>query len=378
MRVYFDNAATTPMDKEVIETITSFMQEHFGNPSSTHGFGRDAKVPLERARKQIAQYFQVSPFEIYFTSGGTEADNIAIHGAVKNLGVKTIITSPLEHHAVLHTVEQMQKQYDVQLKYVDNDAQGNLDYAQLEKYLTESKDVLVCLMHGNNEIGNLNDIEKIGQLCEQYGAYFHTDAVQTVGHFPLNLQKVKAHFMAGAAHKFHGPKGAGFLFVRKDVKIEALIHGGGQERSMRSGTENVPGIIGMAKALEIAHTHMDADQAHIQALKQHMVKHLTEVLPEVAFNGLSASAEDSLYTVLNVRLPKTAAADMLLFNLDLEGVAASGGSACSSGASVGSHVIQHLGVPEGSTSVRFSFSKFNTLEEVDYAVEVLKKILGST
>ncbi len=370
-RVYLDNAATTPLDPEVLEAMMPLLTEHFGNPSSTHTHGRKVKGFVENARVSIAKAMKVQPGEIYFTSGGTEADNMAIRGSVKHLGVKHIITSPIEHHAVLHTAEELHHCGQAEMHLVNLLPDGHVDFAHLEELLRSHSNVLVSLMHGNNEIGNLLDLKRTGDLCKQYNALFHTDAVQTMGHYVIEPEAYGIDFLACSAHKFNGPKGVGFLYCSKRNKISSMITGGLQESNMRGGTENTYGIAGLGKAFEICMRDMEKKQAHIRALKAHMIKRLKEEIPGVLFNGDSAG--DSLYTVLSVSLPPTETGSMLLFNLDLEGVSASGGSACSSGSNKGSHVLGALGVDEKRSNVRFSFGKFNTLEDIDHAVEVLRQ-----
>ncbi|UPL49437.1 cysteine desulfurase family protein [Hymenobacter sublimis] len=374
MNVYFDNAATTPLDPEVLDAMLPFMRDHFGNPSSIHGHGRQVRAAIENARKTIAHLINAAPAEIVFTSCGTEADNYAAFGSVRTLGLKHAITSPLEHHAVLHTLQALQKAGDIQLSYVRHDTQGRFDLAHLEELLATQPRTFVSLMHANNEIGNLNDIVAIGELCAQHNAVFHTDTVQTMGHYPHNVQQLKANFLVGSAHKFHGPKGIGFLYRRSGLLVDALIHGGSQERNQRAGTENVYGIIGLAKALEIAYRDMAAHQRHIQGLKDRFINKLRAEIEGVEFNGTSAEADQSLYTVLSVSLPPSELNEMLLFNLDINKVSVSGGSACTSGANAGSHVLSALNVDPDRGTIRFSMSKYNTTEEVDYAVEQLAKM----
>lgn len=375
MRVYLDNAATTPLDKEVLEAMLPYMTEHFGNPSSIHGHGSKVRAAIEQARKKVAALLNTSPSEIFFTSGGTESDNTAIRCGMNTHGLGHAITSKLEHHAVLHTLEELAHQGLISLSFVDIDAQGRVDLEHLEHLLANNERSLVSLMHGNNEIGNLNNLERIGELCEAYQAYFHSDTVQTVGHFPIDLQKIKVHSMVGAAHKFHGPKGVGFLYVKSDAKISPYITGGAQERNMRGGTENVYGIVGLAKALELACAHMDTHTQHIKGLKTRMIEKLRALFGnDVRFNGESGEVDGSLYTVLNVNLPTSEAGDMLLMQLDIHKISASGGSACSSGSSVGSHVLAALGKQPDRTSVRFSFSRYNTPEEIDYTIAKLAEI----
>ncbi len=372
MRVYLDNAATTPLDPAVLEAMLPYLHNHFGNPSSIHYYGRETRAAIERARKQIAGLFHVSPGEIFFTSGGTEANNMALQCSVRDLGVTHIITSEIEHHAVTHTVEALKEEGKIKLSYVNLHADGSIDLNDLENLLKNStQKTLVSLMHANNEIGILLDIEKVSELCETYHAYFHCDTVQTVGHYVLDLQKIKIHFISCAAHKFHGPKGVGFIYVNQEASIKPLIHGGAQERNMRAGTENLYGIIGLAKALELCYADLDAQKNYITGLRDHMKKRLLEEIPGIRFN----SSEHGLYTVLNVNFPPNAKSELFLFNLDIAGIAASGGSACSSGSNVGSHVIAHLNNEPDSVAVRFSFSKFNTIEEIDFVIEQLKEMM---
>ncbi|PTX22810.1 cysteine desulfurase [Pontibacter mucosus] len=374
MRVYLDNAATTPLDKEVFDAMAPYMLEHFGNPSSIHSHGREVRAAIERARKTVAGLLNTSPAEVFFTSGGTEADNAALICTCRSLGIKHAITTKLEHHAVLHTMELLEKQEGVQLTYLRHDERGNLDLEHLEELLASQPQTLVSIMHANNEIGNLNDIEAIGEICKKYNAVFHSDTVQTMGHYKHDLQQLKANFIVGSAHKFHGPKGVGFLYCDAETKIQPLIQGGAQERNMRGGTENVYGIIGLAKALEIAYRDMGEHQTYIQSLKDRMIYKLREQMDDVSFNGMSEFGDKSLYTVLNVSLPASDINEMLLFSLDIAKISASGGSACSSGANAGSHVLRALECDPNRGSVRFSFSKYNTPEEVDYVAETVAKM----
>ncbi|MCC3155015.1 cysteine desulfurase family protein [Hymenobacter sp. BT770] len=372
--VYFDNAATTPLDPEVLEAMLPFLSQHYGNPSSLHGPGRQVRAAIENARKTVAHLLNAAPAEISFTSGGTEADNYAAFGSIRTLGLKHAITSPLEHHAVLHPLQSMAKTGEIELHYVRHDAQGRLDLGHLEELLATQSRTFVSLMHANNEIGNLNDIEAIGDICARHQAVFHTDTVQTMGHYRHDVQKLKNQFLVGSAHKFHGPKGVGFLYTRSGLQVSPLIHGGSQERNVRSGTENVYGIVGLAKALEIAIRDLAAHQAHVQGLKDRFIEKLRAEIDDVQFNGLSAQADQSLYTVLSVSLPPSPINEMLLFNLDISKIAASGGSACTSGAQAGSHVLEALGCDPDRATVRFSMSKMNTAAEVDYAVAQLAKL----
>lgn len=374
MHVYFDNAATTPLDPEVLEAMLPFLSQHYGNPSSLHGPGRQVRAAIENARKTVAHLLNAAPAEITFTSGGTEANNYAAFGSIRTLGLRHAVTSTLEHHAVLHPLQALEKSGEIELHYLAHDAQGQLDLAQLEALLAGQPRTFVSLMHGNNEIGNLNDIAAIGTICARYEAIFHTDTVQTMGHYRHDVQHLKNHFLVGSAHKFHGPKGVGFLYTRSGTRVSPLILGGSQERNVRSGTENVYGIVGQAKALEIALRDLATHQAHVQGLKTRFITKLRAEVDDVRFNGLSAIADQSLYTVLSVSLPPSAISEMLLFNLDISKVAASGGSACTSGAQAGSHVLEALGGDANRATVRFSMSKMNTEIEVDYAVEALAKL----
>jgi cysteine desulfurase len=375
MKVYLDNAATTPLAPEVLNHMMPYLTEHFGNPSSTHAFGRKTKTAIENARRTIAKCLNCLPSEIFFTSGGTEADNLALHAAIRDLGCKHIITSAIEHSAVIKTAEILDQQGKAKLSLVKLTENGHVDLDHLEELLKNNPLSFVTLMHGNNEIANLLPLHKVGELCQKYGAYFHSDTVQTMGHYPMDLQNTPIHFLNAAGHKFHGPKGIGFIYIHRSLKIHPEITGGGQERGMRGGTENIYGIVGIAKALELATSHMKEHQQHIKALKLHMRDRLKDEIPGIVFNGDSANP-DSLYTVLSTTFPATDNSDMMLFLLDLEGVAASGGSACSSGASKGSHVLDGIhALRTGCASVRFSFGRFTTKEEVDYAVEKIKSLV---
>ncbi len=373
MKVYLDNAATTPLDPEVFEAMKPFMLEDFGNPSSIHAHGRKVRAAIESSRKKIAELLQCAPGEIIFTSGGTEADNTIIVSGIQTYGIKHAISTPIEHHAVTHTLEVLEKQGIVQLHFVELDEKGHVKTNHLESLLKQYPNALVSLMHANNEIGNLLDLQRVGELAEQYKAFFHSDTVQTMGHYRHNMKELHVCGMTAGAHKFHGPKGVGFMYIRKDKKIGQFIHGGSQERNMRGGTENVYGIIGMAKALEIAYRDMDEHKSSIISLKARMIRNLTQNIPGITFNGDSAQLERSLYTVLNVSLPESEENEMLLFNLDLQGISASGGSACSSGAATGSHVLGALYPGSKRGAVRFSFSKYNTPEEIDFVSERLSE-----
>lgn len=374
-RIYLDNAATTPLDKEVIAEMVQVMDNCYGNPSSIHAQGREVRTLIEKARKTVAGLLNATPAEIFFTSGGTEADNTAIRCGIAAYNIKHAITSKIEHHAVEHTLNMLLKQGVIdKLSFVNIDEKGNVDYNHLEELLKNNERSFVSLMHANNELGTLTDLERVGDLCETYDAIYHCDTVQTMGHYVHDVRKLKAHFIVCAAHKLHGPKGVGFLFVNHNIKISPMIFGGAQERNMRGGTENVYGIVGLAKALEIAYAEMQQHQDHIQELKTYMKGRLEAEIPGIAFNG-ETDADKSLYTVLNVSFPEMDMADMLLFNLDINGVSASGGSACSSGSNIGSHVLTGIGADPNRPSVRFSFSKYNTKAELDFVVDKVKHIV---
>lgn len=373
MNVYLDNAATTPVAPEVVEAMIPVLYEHFGNPSSTHAFGRQAKALIENARRQIAQYLNCAPSEIIFTSGGTEADNMALHAAVTQLGVKRIITSTIEHHAVGHTAEALKLHENTEVVNLQLDAKGNINLEELRALLQDATPTMVSLMHANNEIATLLPIAEVAQICRQYGAYFHSDTVQTMGHYAFDLAALDIDFITCAAHKFHGPKGIGFLYVNKKTRVNPLIHGGSQERGLRGGTENIAGIVGLAKAMELAYTDLEAHQQHVWGLKNYMIERLQGIFPDVAFHG-ETSYQKALYTVLNVSLPATTKAGLLLFTLDLKGVAVSGGSACTSGAAKGSHVLEGIAADMSRPNARFSFSRFTTKAEIDYALQQLQEV----
>ena len=375
MNVYFDNAATTPMDKTVLEKMLPYLENGFGNPSSIHKKGREIKSVIEKCRSKIASLLSCEPGEIFFTSGGTEADNMFILNTAIEKKLDTIITSKLEHHAVLHCCEYLERSYKKNIKFVDSDEKGVIDLDHLESLMKSSPNSLVTIMHGNNEIGNLNDIKKISRICEQYETIFHSDTVQTVGHYNLNLNDLNIHGIVGSAHKFHGPKGVGFLYLNNKHKISPFIHGGAQERNMRGGTENVYGIVGLTEALELSITNMADHAKKVSNLKKYMIEKLTHAVDGIKFNGQSSDLNNSLYTVLNVSIPNMNDQQMFLFNLDINNIAASAGSACTSGSEVGSHVLAQIKKNKGHASVRFSFSKMNSKEEVDYTVDKVCELL---
>ncbi len=375
-QVYLDNAATTPILPEVIDVITDAMKTVYGNPSSTHQIGRKAKSLVETARKNIAKHFNVTASEIFFTAGGSEANNLILRNAVTNLGVTTIISSKIEHHAVLHTIKNLEKEFSITVYWVDLDENGFPNFEHLESLLSKTNEKkLVSLMYVNNEIGNILNVEKVSDLCIKNNALFHSDAVQAIGHFKFDIQKTPIDFFVASAHKFHGPKGIGFAYIKKGFGIHPILHGGEQERGARAGTENVHSILGMEKALQIAYDNINEETVEIQSLKKYFITELKNNFPEIAFNGASENELTSSYIILNVRFSKEF--PMLLFNLDLRGIAVSGGSACQSGSNKGSHVLNAI-LPENEsvkTSIRFSFSKFNTFEEVDFVINNLKKLI---
>ncbi|PIF01544.1 MAG: cysteine desulfurase [Maribacter sp.] len=378
--VYLDNAATTQVREEVIEKMQKALKDYYGNPSSTYSYGRTSKTAVESARKTIAKELKAHPSEIIFTSGGTEADNMILKSAVRDLGVEKIITSRIEHHAVLHTAQDLAKEYNTALEFVDLDGDGVPQLPHLEQLLQEDgTKKLVSLMYVNNEIGNILPIDRVAEMCRVNSALFHSDTVQAIGHYGLDVTKTPIDFMAASAHKFHGPKGVGFAFVRRNHALKPLISGGGQERGLRAGTESVHNIVGLEEAFKLAYENLEKEQAYIEELKRYFIDSLTESIPDVVFNGLSGSMGKSTYTLVNIGLPisddKT---KMFLFNLDMEGVACSKGSACQSGSDTGSHVLNQLSRGEGPrTSLRFSFSTYNTTQELDYAIGVLKQLVGA-
>jgi len=378
-KVYLDNAATTPIRDEVMQKMMQVMKEIYGNPSSTHAFGRSAKSLIEQARKTVAKRLNAAASEIVFTSGGTEADNLILNSAVRDLGVKRIITSRIEHHAVLHTVEQLRANYGIEVEYLPLDECGHVDLRQLEVLLVRSQEkTLVSLMHVNNEVGNLLDIKKVGEMCRSYNALFHSDTVQSVGHFEIDLSEIPVDFIAVSAHKFHGPKGIGFAYIRKNSGLQPLIFGGEQERGLRAGTEAVHNIVGLEEALKLSYANLTEEREYISSLKTYFIEKLREEIPQVKFNGACSDLQNSTYTIINVCLPVSAEkAVLLLFQLDLHGIACSKGSACQSGSDKGSHVLSAF-LPEEDLkkpSLRFSMSAYNTREEIDHVVDILKEFI---
>ena len=374
MKVYLDNAATTALDPAVLEAMTPYLTENYGNPSSIHSFGRIARSAVEKARKKIADLLNSAPSEIFFTSGGTEADNIALRGCVRSYEIRRVISSRLEHHAVLHTLDDLESEKNVKVEYLNLNEQGEVDLQHLKNLLQDESPTLVTLMHGNNEIGNLTDIQQAAEICRHYGAIFHSDTVQTIAHIPVNISELELFSINGSAHKFHGPKGTGFIYINNAYRISPLLSGGAQERNMRGGTENVAGIVGMAKALELAYAQMEENNRHIASLKKRLKENLINRIPGVEINGTGPNENKSLDHILNVSLPNTEDNDMLLFNLDINHIAVSAGSACASGSNIDSHVLEAIGANPGKGAIRFSFGKFNTADEVDYVVNKLAEI----
>ncbi len=373
MRVYLDNAATTPISPEVLEAMTPYFTDHFGNPSAQHSFGRETRSAIEQSRKKVAACLNAKSSEIIFTSGGTESNNLALVCAVRDLKVERIITNPIEHYCVLHTVDWLKENYNIEVEFVNILEDGCADLDSLEALLGNSdRKTLVSIMHGNNEIGVLCPLKEVGELCKEHDALFHSDTVQTIGHFELDTENMNIHFLTGSGHKFHGPKGVGFLYARKGLSVKPIIHGGGQERSKRAGTENLYGIVGLARALELAYKNLDVDRNYILELKRYFFDLLCSSF-DVKVNG-PTDFDNGLYTVLNVSFPADSRGPLLIFNLDMEGICVSGGSACTSGASNGSHVINAIKGKSDRISIRFSFSKYNTKEELDYAMVKIQKV----
>ena len=374
MKVYLDNAATTPIAPEIIEMMSQMMKTHFANPSSVHSFGRESKIIVESARKRIAKLLNTSPGSIFFTSGGTEADNMAIKCAIHDHKITHAITSKISHQAVLYPLQDLAKEGVIKLSYIDIDKDGAVSLSHLKELLKDNSRTFVSIMHANNEIGTLEDLKQIGEICKEYNAIFHSDTVQTIGHYPFNMQDLNVDFMAASAHKFHGPKGVGFIYISENIKIKPLIRGGGQERNMRAGTENIYGIAALAMAMEMAYEHLEEEVKYIKGLKKYMIEKLQTEIEDVQFYGKCTDIENSLYTVLSCNFPETDIAEMLLFNLDILGVACSGGSACASGGNKGSHVLTEIAPNSKRPGIRFSFSKYNTKEDIDFTVAKLKEL----
>ncbi len=376
MNVYLDNAATTPVDNRVFEAMMPFLVSNFGNPSSIHSHGRAARSAIEQARRKVASLLNAAPSEIFFTSGGTEADNTTIRNAIQNYDLKHAISTRIEHHAVLHTLEYLEKSGIVQLHFVDLDEKGQINYRHLENLLSTHKDAFVSLMHANNEIGNITDLERVGVLCRANAAFLHSDTVQSIGHIDIDLNSLPVDAIAGSAHKFHGPKGVGIMYLNAEKKLTPLLIGGGQERNMRGGTENIAGIIGLARALELAMEEKHNHPNRLLELKKYTIGQLSAKFPDISFNGQSADFDHSINKVLSLSIPGIEDNDMLLFNLDINGISVSGGSACASGTSIGSHVLDALSIPANTGTLRISFSRYNTTAEIDYFIEKLGEIVN--
>ena len=373
-RVFLDNASTTPMHQEIIDMMSDMMKSTFANPSSVHSSGREAKVIIENARKTIADLLNTSPGSIFFTSGGTEADNMAIRSTIQDYNIQHVVTSKIAHHAVLYPLQDLENKNIIKITYVDIDNDGIISLSHLKDILKNNSRTFVSIMHANNEIGTIQDIKKIGEICNDYNAIFHSDTVQTIGHYPFNMEDLNVHFMAASAHKFHGPKGIGFIYISDKIKISPLLRGGGQERNMRAGTENVCSIAGLAMAMQIAYKNLEEETNYIKGLKKHMIKRLKTELNDVQFYAKCTDLENSLYTVLSCHFPETDISEMLIFNLDILGISCSGGSACNSGVSQGSHVLKEILPDSKRPGIRFSFSKYNTKEDIDFTIESLKKL----
>lgn len=380
--IYLDNAATTCVRKEVSDKMASVLRSNYGNPSSTHSFGRSSKSILEKCRKNIASFFNVKPSEIIFTSGGTEADNLVLRSAVLDLKINHIITSKIEHHAVGHTVNYLKDNFNVKISYVRVFPDGKIDYNHLDEILSKNNlKALVTLMHINNEIGTILDLNRVSKICKLHGALFHSDTVQSIGHYPLDLSKINIDFLAASAHKFHGPKGIGFAFIRNGIGIKSIITGGSQERGFRSGTESLHDIVGLNESLKISYERLEIEKAHISEIKSYFINKLNQEIPGVKFNGSSNNLKDSTYTLVSVCFPvDIKKSPLFLFQLDLNGIACSKGSACQSGSDSGSHVLNEILTDDDlkKPSIRFSFSCFNTKNEIDSLVKVLKDIIFET
>ena len=375
-RVYLDNAATTPMAPEIIQMMSEMMKTHFANPSSVHSFGSESKIVVENARKSIANLLNTSPGSIFFTSGGTEADNMAIKCGIDNHKITHAITSKLSHHAVLYPLEDLEADGRIKLSYIDIDENGVVSLAHLKELLANNPRTFVSIMHANNEIGTIQDIKAIGDICKEYNAIFHSDTVQTIAHFPFDMQELNVDFMAASAHKFHGPKGVGFVYISENIQIKPLLRGGAQERNMRAGTENIYGIAALSMAMEMAYEHLEEEVKYIKELKSYMIEKFKTEMQDVQFYGKCTDMDNSLYTVLSVNFPETDIAEMLLFNLDIMGIACSGGSACASGGSKSSHVLSGINPESKRPGIRFSFSKYNTKEDIDFVIDKLKKLFN--
>ena len=376
MRVYLDNAATTQIAPEVIDYMAELMKSDYANPSSIHHGGRKSRIIIENARKKVSSFLNTSPGNIFFTSGGTEADNMAIRCGILDNNISHAITSSISHKAVIYPLEELRDKNKITLNYIKFDNNGKIDIAHLEELLKNSPRTFVSIMHANNEIGTIQPINEIGELCQKYNAIFHCDTVQTMAHYPIDLQKINVDFITGSAHKFHGPKGVGFIYISDNINIKPFISGGSQERNMRTGTENVHAIAGLAKAMELSFLNMDKDKDYISELKKYMIDQLKLNVNDIEFNANCIDFDSSLFKILSVSFPKISESEMLLFNLDIHGISCSGGSACSAGNMSGSHVLDEICKDSNRTGVRFSFSRYNTKEEIDYTIEKIKEIFS--
>ena len=376
MRVYLDNAATTQIAPEVIDYMAELMKSDYANPSSIHHGGRKSRILVENARKTVSNYLNTSPGNIFFTSGGTEADNMAIRRGILDNNISHAITSSISHKAVIYPLEELSDKKKIVLNYIKLDNNGKIDLIHLEDLLKNNPRTFVSIMHANNEIGTIQPIIEIGDLCKKYNAIFHCDTVQTMAHYPIDLQKINVDFITGSAHKFHGPKGVGFIYISDNIDIEPFISGGSQERNMRAGTENVHAIAGLAKAMQLSYENMDNDKEYISQIKKYMINQLKLNINDVQFNANCTDFDSSLFKILSVSFPKISESEMLLFNLDIKGISCSGGSACSAGNMSGSHVLDVVCKDDNRTGVRFSFSRYNTKEEIDYTVEKIKEIFS--
>ena len=376
MRVYLDNAATTQIAPEVIDYMAELMKSDYANPSSIHHGGRKSRILVENARKTVSNYLNTSPGNIFFTSGGTEADNMAIRRGILDNNISHAITSSISHKAVIYPLEELSDKKKIVLNYIKLDNNGKIDLIHLEDLLKNNTRTFVSIMHANNEIGTIQPINEIGELCQKYNAIFHCDTVQTMAHYPIDLQKINVDFITGSAHKFHGPKGVGFIYISDNINIKPFISGGSQERNMRAGTENVHAIAGLAKAMELSFLNMDKDKDYISELKKYMIDQLKLNVNDIEFNANCIDFDSSLFKILSVSFPKISESEMLLFNLDIHGISCSGGSACSAGNMSGSHVLDEICKDSNRTGVRFSFSRYNTKEEIDYTIEKIKEIFS--
>ena len=376
MRVYLDNAATTQIAPEVIDYMAELMKSDYANPSSIHHGGRKSRILVENARKTVSNYLNTSPGNIFFTSGGTEADNMAIRRGILDNNISHAITSSISHKAVIYPLEELSDKKKIVLNYIKLDNNGKIDLIHLEDLLKNNPRTFVSIMHANNEIGTIQPIIEIGDLCKKYNAIFHCDTVQTIAHYPIDLQKINVDFITGSAHKFHGPKGVGFIYISDNIDIEPFISGGSQERNMRAGTENVHAIAGLAKAMQLSYENMDNDKEYISQIKKYMINQLMLNINDVQFNANCTDFDSSLFKILSVSFPKISESEMLLFNLDIKGISCSGGSACSAGNMSGSHVLDVVCKDDNRTGVRFSFSRYNTKEEIDYTVAKIKEIFS--